>query len=332
MEFAPAIYEHAAKLIGRSPWEVSRDEELLFQAHAAAFRTYRHRPVVVGIDIYNLEAEAYGAVADRPDGNGIPAISRHPCGSTADLLRLAPFDPASADRIPMFIRVARRLADAFPEADVRVPVSGPFSVASNLMGFENLLCEVFSEPDGVREALLHLVEGQLAFCRALVAARVGITLFESAATPPLLSPEAFASIELPALRALVQGGSAVAGAPLACVMGGNTGPILEHLLSTGVGYVICPPETDQAAFLEKLRAYPDVSVRMSMSPQLIADGDLDGIRREVDRLLALAGSRPGATIGAGVIPYEADPQVVLKAQEYVRERGRRVSGQVSSGT
>jgi uroporphyrinogen decarboxylase len=320
MEFAPAIYEHAARLIGKTPWEVSRDPELLFRAHAEAFRTYRHRPVVVGIDIYNLEAEAYGAVVDQPDGHGIPAVSRHPCRSAADLLRLAPFDPSRHGRIPMFIRVARRLADTFPEADVRVPVSGPFSVASNLVGFEDLLCEVASDPASIRQALSHLVEGQLGFCREIQARGVGVTLFESAATPPMLSPEAFASVELPALRALVAGASAIFGKPIACVMGGNTYPILDSLLSTGVGYVICPPETDQKAFLEKLRDHPQVAVRMSMNPRLIATGDLDGIRREVDRLLDLVGDRPNASIGAGVIPYETDPEVVLQAQEYVRER------------
>ena len=31
--------------------------------------------MVVGIDIYNLEAEAYGALVGTPEGNGIPAIS-----------------------------------------------------------------------------------------------------------------------------------------------------------------------------------------------------------------------------------------------------------------
>jgi hypothetical protein len=70
MDFSPSVYEHAAFLIGRTPWEVSRDADLLFQAHAEAFRCYRHAPVVVGIDIYNLEAEAYGGVIERPRGTG----------------------------------------------------------------------------------------------------------------------------------------------------------------------------------------------------------------------------------------------------------------------
>ena len=141
--------------------------------------------------------------------------------------------------------------------------------------------------------------------------------FRAPATPPMLSPEAFASVELPALQALTSGAATIFGKPIACVMGGDTYPILDSLLATRPGYLICPPETDQKAFLAKLRAHPDIRVRMSMAPQVIAAGNMDAIRREVDRLIALIGDRQNASIGAGVIPYETDPEVVLKTGEYV---------------
>ena len=72
--FSPSIYEHAARWAGRSPWDVSRDPELLFEGHRRAYLEYGHTPIVVGIDIYNLEAEAYGAEVAHPEGDGIPAI------------------------------------------------------------------------------------------------------------------------------------------------------------------------------------------------------------------------------------------------------------------
>lgn len=68
--FTPAVYENAARFTGRSPWEVSRDPELLHAGHRAAYLEYRHQPIAVGIDIYTLEAEAYGAVVEKPVGNG----------------------------------------------------------------------------------------------------------------------------------------------------------------------------------------------------------------------------------------------------------------------
>ncbi len=121
MELSPSVYEHAAAVIHRTPWDVSRDAELLFTAHAAAYRLYRHTPIMPGIDIYNLEAEAYGGVVRQPDGVGIPAISRPIFSSAADLLRLPPLDPRRDGRIPMEIGVAARLAREFPETQVACP-------------------------------------------------------------------------------------------------------------------------------------------------------------------------------------------------------------------
>jgi hypothetical protein len=36
VQFSPSVYEHCALLIGRTPWNVSRDGELLYQAKAEA--------------------------------------------------------------------------------------------------------------------------------------------------------------------------------------------------------------------------------------------------------------------------------------------------------
>ena len=72
--FTPVIYEHAARFVGRSPWDVSRDPELLFEGHRRAYLEYRQQVIGVGIDIYNLEAEAYGASVENMGGDAIPAI------------------------------------------------------------------------------------------------------------------------------------------------------------------------------------------------------------------------------------------------------------------
>jgi uroporphyrinogen decarboxylase len=74
--FTPVIYEHAASFVGRSPWDVSRDPELLFAAHRAAYIEYRQQVIAVGIDIYNIEAEAYGATVEASTEDAIPGIRR----------------------------------------------------------------------------------------------------------------------------------------------------------------------------------------------------------------------------------------------------------------
>ena len=320
MDFTPSVYEHAAALIGRTPWEVSRDGELLFQGHAEAFRRYRHSPVVAGIDIYNLEAEAYGAIVTKPEGAAVPAISIHPYASMLEVERLPHYDPGRAGRIPLVLEAAQRIARTFHSADVRVPLSGPFSIACALIGFETLLCEVASDPVRVLKALLHLAEGQLDFCRAIRDRGLGIAFFESAAAPPLLSPDMFAAVELPALRRVVEGASEVLGQPVPCVIGGNTAPILKHLLLTGTRYVICPAETDQAAFMSSIWDRTEIRVRINMDLRVLVRGPWQAIRAEVDRVLALVRGRANVCLGTGTLPFETPPENVLQVAEYVKHQ------------
>jgi len=322
MEITPAVYEHAARFVGKTPWEVSRDARLLFEAHAAAFRHYKHKPVVVGIDIYNLEAEAYGATLDRPEGCGIPAISHHICSSPDDISALPRFDPTRDGRMPMVLGVAERLVAELPGADVRIPVSGPFSIASNLMGFEALLCEVLMNPDAVLEALMFLVDGQSAFCAEIVRRGLGVAFFESAATPPLVSPASFRDIELVALKAIINRATEITGRPVPCIIGGDTFPILDYILETGSGYLICPCETDQPAFMEKMKAHPEIMVRVNMDPGVLTSGDWESVRAETDRVLALVKGREKACLGTGAFPLEADKELVAKIQKYINSQAQ----------
>ena len=341
MQFCPSVYEHAAGLIGKDPWEVSRNSRLLSKAHIEAFRLYNHCPVVVGIDIYNLEAEAYGATVDRPAGTGVPAIFRHPYSTAKELMTLEPFNPKTDGRVPMVIEAAGRVADECPEADVRIPLSGPFSLATNLMGFENLLCEIMTSPDLVARTLSHLVAGQVEFCKEVVRRgfpdKIGIAFFESAAVPPLLSPESFRDIELGALKKIMEETSVIVGHPVPCIIGGDTAPILDSILETGTGYVCCPAGTDQKLFMDKMRAHPDVMVRINMDPgpmtapvpaqpppfasqneaAEVQAKNFRVLEKEVDRVLELANNRKKVCIGTGCLPFETDPQMVLKTREYI---------------
>jgi len=320
MLFEPSVYEHAAALIGETPWRVSRDGALLVRSHAEAFRLYRHRPVVVGIDLYNLEAEAYGAVIAPPPGNAIPSIAAHPCAACADIAALPALNPRRDGRLPLVLAAGERLARICPEADVRIPISGPFSLACALAGFACMLADLLDNPAAVRRALDQLVRGQLAFAREALARNLGVSFFESAAAPPLVSPALFADLVQPPLATLLRETAGLAGGPVPCIIGGDTAPILEAILETGPGAIICPRETDQAAFLRRLEGHPEIPVRLNMDPGVFAAGDAAAVERELARALALAGDRPRLCIGSGVLPYDADPVLVLKVQETVRRR------------
>ncbi len=316
--FTPAVYENAARFTGRSPWEVSRDPELLHAGHRAAYLEYRHQPIAVGIDIYTLEAEAYGAVVEKPVGNGIPAVHEPLISTIEEAVGLPPFDPARDGRIAMVIAAGQRLKAEFPEADVRIPVAGPFSLAFNLRGINGLCEDVALLPEETARALMHLAENQGPFCRAVADAGLDIAFFESAAAPPILSPRQFRELELPALRRILEIAADCVGHPLPCIMGGNTYPILGELLSTGTTFLVSNPETDQRSFVEAVsRTHPHVKVRVNMESGIVAGSDMERIYREIDRILEFAGGRPNCLLGTGALPYETPPENVRLIREYL---------------
>ncbi len=305
-----SVYEHAAAIIGVTPWEAGRDADLCFTAHREAWLLYEHFPVVVGIDIYNLEAEAYGCVVRKPAGSGIPAIHKPLVASSAEVMELAPLDP-SAGRIPMMIEVGQRLVATLDAADVRIPISGPFSVAQSVVGLNRLMLDVALEPETVRAMLDHLVDGQVRFARAVVEAGLGVAFFESAAAPPILSPEHFRQIEAGPLQRAMHEVGQIVGEPVPCIIGGDTAPLVPELLATDTGFLICPAETDREEFLAACSHRPDVAVRVNLAPEVYTRGTEEEIEQAVREVEKLAQRRENLLLGTGAIPYETPTDRLL---------------------
>ncbi len=316
MEFTPVVYEHAAKFIGRRPWEVSRSADLLVEAHAAAYAVYGHAPVVAGIDVYNVEAEAYGAMVGASRENEVPSVVGQLCRGAADICTLEWPDAAGSGRFPMIMEAAERLKEECPGAEVRIPLSGPFSIACAMVGFQGILTEVLTNPEAVVAALHHLAGGQLEVCRTFASRGFRVMFFDSAASPPIIAADSFESLVYPALHELIAGVRSLTNESPPLILGGDTTGILEGLLRTGTEYVICPAETDREAFMEIMKKYPSVTVRLNTPARLFASDDREALRTELVYLAKLAGGRPATVLGSGVLPFDADPSMVRFAQEF----------------
>lgn len=322
MRFSPGIYEHAAALIGQTPWAVSRDGQLLAEAHRTAWETYRHPLVVVGIDVYNLEAEAYGAGIRPPTGNNIPSITSHPCAELEDLLNLPPLNPSSAPRIREILKAGQLLQSACPGAEVRIPVCGPFALAIGLLGMDELLMSLIEERDTLIEALHHLLTGQGNYLAAIAEAGLRPLFFESGTTPPLLPVADFEAVEAPLLHALFSEARDRFAELPACIIGGDAAPIAHALMETGPGFVIAPSETNQARFVETARAYPDVHVRVNIPAAVLLDRHAAKIDAVCGKAVDIASTRPNCSIGCGVVPFETDPQAVLHVRNLIEQSNR----------
>ena len=290
----------------------------MFVGHRDAYREYRHQVIAVGIDIYNLEAEAYGARVEAMEGDAIPAIHTPLLQSLEEGLDLQPFDPQRDGRIAMVLGVGQRLKREFPEADVRIPVAGPFSIAFNLRGINDLCMDSALFPEETARFLMRLAENQAVLCRAVADAGLDVAFFESAAAPPILSPRQFHALELPALRRILALAADCLGHPVPCIMGGNTYPVLGDILATGTEYLCCNVETDQASFIESVgRTHPHVKIRVNLDPGVVACHDQGRIFRAIDHVLEIVGGRPNCLMGTGALPLETPRENIRLIRQYV---------------
>jgi uroporphyrinogen-III decarboxylase len=290
----------------------------MFQGHRLAYLEYHQQVIAVGIDIYNLEAEAYGARINPCEGDTVPAIHQPLLRSIDDGIRLMPFDPEKDGRIAMVLGVGRRLKREFPDADVRIPVAGPFSIAFNLLGIGALCENAAMRPEETAQLLMRLAENQAVLCRAAADAGLDIAFFESAASPPILSPRLFRELEMPALRRILKLAAECLGHPVPCIMGGDTYPILTEILSTGTNYLACNVETNQAAFVESVaRTHPQVKIRVNLDPGVVACREPERICRAVDRVLEIVAGRANCVMGTGALPLETLPENIHLIERYV---------------
>jgi len=89
----------------------------------------------------------------------------------------------------------------------------------------------------------------------------------------------------------------------------------------GVG-ILFPFATDQEAFMMRMRAAPEVMVRINMDLRLLLAENPEALENEVDRVLGLAHNRRHVCLGTGALPYEADPEVVLWTRDLISSRTR----------
>ncbi|MGZ5495581.1 MAG: uroporphyrinogen decarboxylase family protein [Candidatus Aminicenantales bacterium] len=322
--FVPAIYEHKARLIGRSPSEVCRSLDLLLEALDKELEVYDPDVLTVGVDVYNVEAEAVGCevryFGGAPD---VPAVAAPILKGRGGLGGLRRPDPGGDGRMPLLIEAAARLEGAVGSGlIVRGAVTGPFSLACALAGTEEVLVATLEDPGFVRDLVAFSARVTVDFGTAFLAKGVEPVLFDSKASPGAASPRVFHEFVLPAYRDLVMPELRRAGArTLPLIIGGDTTPILEDLLQTGAGQLLCDAGADLALFAKRCKEERR-ALRASVDARLVHTGRPGKIREEARGILHQMVGQPGFLFGCGVVAYDCDPRNVIALREVRDEFAR----------
>jgi uroporphyrinogen decarboxylase len=318
--FCPAIYEHKAKLIGKSVSSVANNAALLQEAVLAEYEIYRPDMLTVGIDIYNVEAQALGAKVVLPDANdAVPCIKEKILTdiSNVDGLKLPEF--RTAGRIPLFLEVAQHIhAKLGHDILVRGALSGPYSIAAELMGIEPLIMAMVMDAENCCKLLDFTTGFVIAYGKEYIKRGLSICLFDSQASPPLMSPEMFQTFLLPRLLRIANEFKSVDCECCELVIGGQTESIAEYMLKSGFDIILCDyPCHMDSFFIDKNLSLP--LVRRNISPILIEQGDFKALQGKVSEIRQLTNDFSNVIIGTGVLSYNVPMENILKVKQMCLE-------------
>lgn len=314
--FCPAVYEHKARLINSSPSEVSQDHELLSQATLTEYEIYRPDILTVGIDIYNIEAEALGCcVRFSNEIDFVPTIDKKLLADVEDTPKAMNVDPEKSGRMPLVLAAAEKVHNQVGnEVIVRGGISGPYSTACSLLGAEQMMMACLTQTEEVNRLLMLCTNIAIKYGKAFLMRGMEVCVFDSQTTPPLMSPQVYGQLVLPHVRRLIDTLKNAGAKLIEYVVGGNTQANVDNLFATGANIILSDYMTDVNVFVSKATSRRRL-VRHNIDPGLIEHGDEQDLLLKTKALATFAGDNPKIIVGTGVLSYNTSIERVLLVKD-----------------
>ena len=313
-----AVYEHKAALIGHSPSAVAQDADLLAEAAEREWALYGADILTVGLDIYNVEAEACGAQVNWDVGNVCPEIAAplYALERLPEALRRP--DVSRDGRFPLMLRAGQLVQGVMQgRARTRVGMSGPVSIASKLVPLAELLIGLIANQQAVHQLLSFCTAVAVDWAQQIARHGLEAIVFDSAASPPLVSPSQYRDLIRPYHHTLMSTMQQYGQQERPLVMGGDTSPIIADVARTGANSVICDFSADLSAFLSAIHPFPELVVRRNANPSdLLADESQ--ARQAARRVKADIAAFRHPVAGTGILAYDTPPENVLAFVDELR--------------
>ncbi len=316
--FVPSVYEHGARLIEKAPGPTSRDATLMAQAALKAYELYQHDIVTVGIDIYNIEPQAFGCEVSRGANGAIPGVKSHPLAqaSRRKIDRLAIPQVDGSNRLGVIEEACRKVYEEIGEKVwVYACMSGPFSQAVELRGFEQLIVDTIENPELVHRLLERTTELTKQQAARLSKTGCGVNLYESWATIPLITPAMFGEYVVPYNRQVIDMvASHYSTEPAAVIMGGNINLLADFFVEVGTSLMAVDYKADFDLVRSKT-AEANIIIRGCVDPKLIEREDWDTLQDSIDELARKSRDMHKFVWGCGCVTYDTPAANLLRFKD-----------------
>lgn len=228
-------------------------------------------------------------------------------------------DPTKDGRMPLNLQVAGNIVKVLGrEIPIRGALSGPFSLAAHLAGPGHLFLLLFTHPGLVKDLVRFASEVIKRYGHAFIELGCGIVIFDSQASPALLSPELYQEFVLGPTREVIEHFHRLGVLHVPLIIGGNTTKIIDAYLETGANNILCDVKADAQEFLAKCSAARRAFRRNIDSTDFLSIASEDVHGRAL-KYLQEANGYPGFILGTAVVPYGTPLSHLVAVREAIRE-------------
>lgn len=292
--FYPIVSGLAGKLVGIDAGTYYTDHEKFADAHIALYEEIRPDIVALMGDLF-MEVEAMGAEVEFPEDD-VPRLRSYLLEDKGKLSSLEVPDPHKAGRMPAYLGACRRVSASVKESPVGGVICGPWTLATDLRGAENLIVDTVTDPGFVHELMRFTVEIAKGFGAAVKEAGAGLSLSEAPASISLISPKIFREFVMPYEKEVISHlkEKRISVTVHVC---GFIEPIMEDLASMGAVAI----SMDEPSSLEKMfeASHGNVVVIGNVSTDVFLRGTKEDVENEVKRCLAVGKEREGYILSSG---------------------------------
>jgi uroporphyrinogen decarboxylase len=318
LPFYPIVSALAAELVGITAAEYYMDLDRMADAQLRLYEEIDQDVVVMMADLF-MEVDAMGADVQFPEDD-VPRLKSYLLEEKGALGSLAIPDPGESGRLPAYVEACRKVSGAVREAAVGGVICGPWTLATNLRGAQELIVDTVEDPGFVHELMRFTSGVTKSFGEAVAGARVGLSLSEAPASLSLISPKIFREFVLPYLKDVIGylGQKRTAVTLHIC---GFIDPIMDDIVSSGAIAV----SMDQPSSLDKMLTAcgSGCVVIGNVSTGVFVSGTREDMENEVRRCIEVGKARGGYILCTGCeISAGADLDRVKTFCELASRMGR----------
>ncbi len=254
----PIFGAYQSVLTGTTVKQNMTDGRVMFQTIEKFVNTYKPDIVMCTMADLAVEAEACGCGIKMPD-DALPSVVRHlTLESIEDIKKLRVPDPYQDGRMPVFLQATSLFKKRFTLPQMSI-VTGPFTLAAELMGVDIIARKVLKDPLLVLALMEYSLEVVQRYADAMVEAGAD-SIGVGDPSCSLLSAKAYRKFIFPFHKQLAENTSA----PVVLHVCGKAGHLIELLSETGAAGMSLDSPTDLAAITG--RVPPEVMIFGNLSP------------------------------------------------------------------